>query len=320
MSRRQFDLDLNDQNQLIYFLLNSKPSVWQSSYFKENIDKFIRIKPWCKSLGEIRYCIKHDINTQPVCLFCGNLCNWQRGNYGYTKFCSMKCQNQFRLRDLHYCKNLSNDDLKQILNEFCKTHHCSTWKLSNNDIKFCAKNIIERTNFLNDDACFKERLYYINNDKFNIELCPICKNKPLKWINNHNLYSKTCGGLCKNLNSHYSKFIDFANNNSLYSLYIMEDTCKFLIKIGITRDVKQRLINLKRENKNKNIILKYSTEFLNGDDAHMIEQNLHKKYKQFNKPLIKGNGRTEWFDKIIMNDVINDLKKLSDFQFDCNHS
>lgn len=86
MSRRQFDLDLNDRNQLIYFLLNSKPSVWQSSYFKENIDKFIQIKPWCKSLGEIRYCLEHDINTQPVCLFCGNSCNWHRGNYGYTKF------------------------------------------------------------------------------------------------------------------------------------------------------------------------------------------------------------------------------------------
>lgn len=312
MSINIYDINFNNHQELSHFLLNTVPGKWQAKIIQENFDKFIELKPWCKTLGEVRYCLNHNINEQPKCKYCDKPTVYRGGDYGYSTFCSSKCQNHFRLEDLHYQENLSNEELKQILKEFCNTHHCSTWKISNKAINFCAKNIIERTSFLDVKVCFKERLYYINNDLYEIPVCPVCKKKHLKWLSNPNCYSKTCGDKrCQVSYGYYNSIFNYENTDEKYKVYLLEDQLNNIVKIGITKDIDNRIWYLRNDYKNKNINLIYTINNCSGKSAHKIEKEIHKTYSNFRKPLLCGNGRTEWFDICIRDEVLDYMKNYN---------
>jgi len=45
---------------------------------------------WCKSVGELYYCVRNNITEQPKC-YCGTEANYQKGSCRYSIFCSNYC-------------------------------------------------------------------------------------------------------------------------------------------------------------------------------------------------------------------------------------
>ena len=81
-----------------------------------------------------------------------------------------------------------------------------------------------------------------------------------------------------------------------------------IIKIGITSNLNKRIKDIKRESNIKdNIEISFSQKITK---PWKIECLLHKKYLTYNKPLLIGGGRTEWFDDIILNDVLEDIQNF----------
>ena len=101
-----------------------------------------------------------------------------------------------------------------------------------------------------------------------------------------------------------------------YYIYVIENDIQHNIKIGITKNISQRIKNLSGSNSCGNPIIKCAIS--NPTYLYSLEKTLHNKY---NKYRFKS---TEWFDGnyIKFEDVINYIDDLfnSDSYINCNNT
>lgn len=113
---------------------------------------------------------------------------------------------------------------------------------------------------------------------------------------------KTKKNNCNNL-----KDSNFSEKN--YFLYLASNN-EGLVKIGTTGDLERRLEELiVGYDKNINFLDTYHGNY---NEMYKLEAQLHRKYDKYNVLLSEEvAGWTEWFEEVIIEDVINDFKKLN---------
>ena len=93
-----------------------------------------------------------------------------------------------------------------------------------------------------------------------------------------------------------------------YYLYITNHEYKPIIKIGITTSLERRMKEINRDFGNTN--LEFSLENIY-NTLSSLEDYLHEYFKDHCKVQPSGDGRTEWFDECILEDVIQLINESS---------
>jgi len=281
---------------------------------------------WFKSIAEAIYCFKHDIEDEPHCI-CGESLGFIGTHKGYKIYCSNKCKessvrDKYRGEIPNNLPELTLKDISSIISPSGKIRYSANYIFSIPKSLYWSKNLAEAA-------------YCIRN---NIKEPPKCKcGKPVSFIGNRNNegYRRFCGPQCSNgdeitkdrraktLLKHYgvenaSQVVTGLTNSKKYSseryhlqgyLYIMRSKSNNMIKVGVSTNPRGRLGNLKK------YWVDLELEFISCWISHvyMYEDFLHKKYGEYNMRLLEGDGRTEFFQEHILNDIKEDIKSLDIF-------
>lgn len=145
---------------------------------------------------------------------------------------------------------------------------------------------------------FITKAYSIHGTKYNYILVNYINSKTpvqiicykhgiFKQIANHHLSGSGCPQCSKNGFKPFQSAV----------LYVLTDNEKYptLLKIGVTNNFKQRLMQLRRHTPYKIFDL-ITYHFLNGADAYKIEQEIHYLFQELNAGFSNFKGATEWFN------------------------
>lgn len=246
--------------------------------------------------------------SEGFCLECETETTFINLNHGYRIFCSRVCM---------------------MNNEIVSKKRSITWKekLKNNpEIKIQIANTLAETRKLNPHITkqqgikltlrYKENPEIIEKAKItrkqtyeeNPELRTQISNSVKKYAREHpNEIKKRATKAGKSIaitkrNKHAE--LQKSDSNILYFLYIIEHKEKSIIKIGRSGDPKNRLKSIIDDFGNCKII-----HILEGtyNKIQPLESFLHNHFNKYCKVQPSGSGRTEWFDRCILNDVLKVL-------------
>lgn len=233
------------------------------------------------SFSERKYCYINKIEEIQKCYICNNSVTFRKC-YGYHKCCSKECMNIYEKTIAH------EKNYQTKLEKYNNGNYNGSEKIKISKEK--RKEIGEKIKKTKNNFS-KEKWIEINNK--------IKNTKKIHFGNeNYNNPNKSILSRYKN-----NKKVIFSKPNILYILKI--ENMK-LIKIGITSNINKRIKTIIRESNIKDDIEIIKT--YNIDNPWILEVKLHNKYTSYNKPLTIGGGRTEWFDEIILNNVILDIE------------
>jgi len=273
---------------------------------------------WFKSIAEAIYCFKHNIEDEPHC-YCGNKLEFVSTLEGYPSHCSLKCARSKERPTDNNAKVLTKDNVKEIYSDSGKVKQGAR-------NKFIIPTNLYWCKLISEAACC------IIND---IKEPPRCKCGKLVSFAQGEGYRRFCGPQCSNgdettkdrraktLLKYYgvenaSQVVTGLTNSKKYSperyhlqgyLYIMRSKSNNMIKVGVSTNPRGRLGNLKK------YWIDLKLEFISCWISHvyMYEDFLHKKYGEYNMRLLEGDGRTEFFQEHILNDIKEDIKSLDIF-------
>ncbi|WP_298752194.1 hypothetical protein [uncultured Arcobacter sp.] len=156
-----------------------------------------------KNYSELIYILYNDIEP-PKCSVCGihnqNFISFKRGYSGFcSKSCASKKANQIRAYSDLIKEELTEYEIRKLVILLMKSDKYSLYSPSQSfkthDINLY-NNIINRTNYLQENCKFTERLYHIVNGLYKNPTCVKCGNTidvKFKTFNNgYGSYCKTC--------------------------------------------------------------------------------------------------------------------------------
>ncbi len=266
--------------------LDGNPLVYYSSFAKKysktifHLTSFFRYKT---SYNLRLQAILDDVYEQPKCKTCGKMLHY-KGVHTH-EHCSIKCMT-------------SNDEVKKKREETNLKKHGYSNLLSDSKIRHLA---VEK--YTDDDSV-------VNLSQIP-EIREKVKQTNLKNIGHENSFQseKSYKNRIKGLRKFYNSIIkdEYVEGH----VYVIECKSLNLIKIGISKNPYKRKKDIEKSlNKKCNI---FFTKSFNYKLSREVENYLHEKYDAFNVVILdydKKIGRTEWFKEEILEDVINDMKKL----------
>lgn len=279
------------------------------TFYKKKIDSGFEFMT-----AEDAYIIYHDI-MKPKC-YCGNDLKFRSFNVGFSSFCSNYCSNNdkgviskqkanvdWSVAGMNISKNWERKSDIEKMEIVEKRKNTKFEKYGdenyNNRDKFkstCVqtygvdnpqkvKEINDRTvktqNELYGGAFNPTQFKLTNIEKYGVEY-PM-QNKSVANKFSKNLARKYNGG--------------FANTKGV--VYVIEST--EYIKIGVSRDFKNRFKTLEKEYGQLNVLKIFNTNY-----AFELESILHNTFEKYSIVLENGTGRTEWFSKDILIDLLID--------------
>ncbi len=239
---------------------------------------------WCKTKTEAIYCLLNNIIKEPKCKDCFGNIRFKNMKHGYQKFCSKKCR-------------ANCDATYEIQKKTNMEKYGKEWPAQNDEVF--------------------EKLKNTNKDRYGTE-CTFSVKKFRKksedtWLKNYGatnpmknpIFAKSVG---KNIAKTKARLFG-ANLHRDCFLYCIENKELNILKIGITYGIENRLSQIKNDFGNGCELIFY--QYFIG--ASNYESHYHLKYNDNCKIQESGNGRTEWFDIKIKDDLIKDLNNLSSY-------
>jgi len=273
---------------------------------------------WHKTNIEAVYCYKNNIDIEPKC-YCNNPLNFKNMSSGYSACCSTTCSRSIVRPKDKDAKMLNKNNVKDI--------YTNNGRLkSSANIEYIIPEELYWCNSI------REAGYCITNNIVKKPMCPNCKIKATTYTYSHaSEYTKFCGRKCANSSEEtkINKELSCLNkygvkngsqictglSNSLYYdpskyyrygyLYIMESKELNKIKIGVSMKPDERIKSFLKFIPDIKIVKKYFFAHV-----YMYEDYYHRKYNLDNNPLLEGDGRTEWFNISVKNDILLELDKI----------
>jgi hypothetical protein len=279
------------------------------------------------------YDVINDILVTPKC-YCKKDLKFRSFNHGYNKFCSNKCQ----LKQLHEkfdkegypfnredvlqrqkIQNLKNYNVEYLFQSkeyqksmeekfFKKTgfKKASSLKYVKDKVKLAwsNKNINEIKNIV--DTRKKTLLEKYGDENFN-NLKKRRETNLFKYGEDSHMKTKKYKELFSNImtlskSTFYTKFLNRDGDDLKGVVYILKFDDSNLVKIGYSTSF---------ENRSKGLIKDFGTfqiiKIHKANNCLDLERRLHKICMNYNKPLLSGVGRTEFFEKDILN--LEEMKK-----------
>lgn len=258
------------------------------------------------------YLIYYDM-SEPEC-YCGNKLKFRSFNVGFSSFCSNKCSNNdetvIRKQKENY--NYKSAKIKSAITIAKRSPE------ENENIK----KKIKQTKFEN----YGDENY--NNRQQAKETClekyGVDNVQKVKEINNRTIATQTerYGGvfnpekvkrtnierygveypmqnkiIANEFSKNMSRKYNGTNLNRDGFVYIIESSD--YIKIGVTNNIESRLKVLRKHYGDLKILKIFETNY-----TYELEKILHETYNKYNIILETGSGRTEWFTKDILTELI----------------
>ncbi|AEI88228.1 hypothetical protein [Campylobacter phage vB_CcoM-IBB_35] len=270
------------------------------------IKKYINFKPIKAS--ELLFCYYANIKDRPLCKMCDKEVEFQNMQYGYRLFCSPECQITY-----HNSKkpikhsNLPHDEIIEII----KSVPPDIRNTTNEKIANIFGNVLEYTK--DSDIRDDERLYlYVNKLSGDHIYCECGNKKTFKSQTQG--YNKTCSSIYCILLSKghkprrpketYSNTVSGFSYRWPGNVYVLYSYTLGAYKVGITKNLEQRLRDLRRFVPDLDLKICVFVK-----DAGGVEKFIHKKYKDKNvKFSDKFPGSGEFFD--LNKDEIEDIARI----------
>lgn len=277
------------------------------TFYKKKIDSD------CESMtAEDAYLIFHNV-LKPKC-YCGNDLKFRSFNVGFSHFCSNRCSNndktviskQQQNKDWVVARiNMSKSwerksDIEKIeIVEKCKNTKLEKYGDENHNNRDKYKSTCMQTYGVDNTQKVKE----INDRtvKTQQELYGGVFNPTQFKITSKEKYGVEYPMQNKEVANNFSKKLadkykgGFANTKGV--VYIIESDS--YIKIGVSRDFKNRFKTLEKEYGALNILKIFETNY-----SFELESILHNTFEKYSIILDKGTGRTEWFTKDILTELV----------------
>lgn len=296
-----------DREEIEKCIINGKFAS-RTFYKKKNDNGFANMT------SEDAYIIYNDIE-KPKC-YCVNTLIFRSFNVGFSKFCS------------NYCSNNDKDVIaKQQQNkdwDTAKINMAASWDRKSDAEKM---GIVEKSKNTKLEKYGDKN--YNNRDKFKLtceQIYGVDNPQKVKEINDRTVATQNelYGGVFnptqfkltniekygvdypmqnKSVANKFSKNLarkyngSFANTKGV--VYVIESTD--YIKIGVSRDFKNRFKTLEKEYGQLNVLKIFDTNY-----AFELESILHNTFEKYSVVLENGTGRTEWFSKDILIDLLID--------------
>ena len=224
--------------------------------------------------------------TEGICMICSKATRYVDTNRGYKKYCSNLCSNKDkdlqRIKTQSYMDTLANNP---SINTKRNKTISAMWQ-SNPDLIKQRVATLQQT-LRNNPSIIKERE---QKRKIKEQLNP--------QINIDRGTSVSIG-----LRNFYNERKELCTTLP-YQMYLLKHTEKDIIKIGITKNLPKRIGELKRDFGAIECV-----HTINGpyNMISKLEQSLHNYFSSHCEVQPTGNGRTEWFNSIIINEVLNKM-------------
>lgn len=161
------------------------------------------------TISERYYCWKNNIETLPLCPYCGQPKKWYDQKKGYQETCgSEECKSKARQKKAKEQETKEQkDDIFSISELWEKVGHDKKALFMSMQDQKMKDLLLTETSSLHNDADIAERLYCAVNGLTSAPVCPVC-GKPRKYKKGK--YQKTCGD-----KECFSKLISDGNINAV---------------------------------------------------------------------------------------------------------
>lgn len=262
--------------------------------------------------------MSNNITTNQIC----QICDLEVKNLGYhvSKKHKIKAKEYYdqylKINTEDICNNKSCDNQSKFHNlKFGYKPYCSQ-KCCNSDIELSKQKVLKRKQTYNDNPEIQLRVSnklkenYKENPNLNnsIKRLKTFKENPKiieKLIEKRNQTYKENPGLLKSISDKISiskrnHYNDLRDNNIDYYLYLIKHKIKPIFKIGITSCIKNRFYRINLHFGECEIIHLMKDNY---DKISKLENYLHEHFNEYCRVQPTGDGRTEWFDNSILNQV-----------------